>query len=84
MNGLTRGYCLSFLITAYLNSKDAMIDRDEYKETIKSIEKNKREALGFVEDYMAYMNGTKKMHSKEFLRRYSYSPLKYFHKEMDL
>ena len=67
-----------------MDSKDAVIDRDEYKETIKSIEKIKREALGFVEDYMAHMNGTKKMHSKEFLRRYSYSPLKYFHREMGI
>ena len=70
--------------TSYLDNKDAMIDRDEYKETIKNIEKIKRDALGFVEDYLAHIKGTKKMHSKEFLRRYSYSPLKYFHKEMDL
>ncbi len=68
----------------YLDSKDAMIDRDEYIEIIKNIEKIKREALGFVEDYMAHIDGTKRMHSKEFLRRYSYLPLKYFHGEMGI
>ena len=67
-----------------MDSKDAMIDRDEYKETIKNIEKIKKEALGFVEDYMAHISGMKRMHTKEFLRRYSYSPLKYFHEEMGL
>ncbi len=70
--------------TAYLDSEDAMIDRDEYKETLKNIEKIKRKALGFVEDYMALINGMKRMHANEFLRRYSYSPLKYFHKEMGI
>jgi len=70
--------------TAYLDNKEAMIDRDEYKETIRNISRIKREALMFVERYMAHMNGTKKLHFKEFSRRYSYSPLKYFHKEMGI
>ena len=67
-----------------MDSKDAMIERDEYIETIKNIEKIKREALGFVEDYMTHIDGTKRMHSREFFRRYSYSALKYFHKEMGI
>lgn len=70
--------------TSYLDNKDAIIDRDEYKETINNIEKIKRDALGFVEDYMTHMKGTKKLHGKEFLRRYGYSPLKYFLKEMGI
>jgi hypothetical protein len=70
--------------TAYLDNKDAIIDREEYKETLKNIEKIKREALTFVEEYMSHMNGVKKLHSKEFTRRYGYSPLKYFHKEMGI
>ena len=44
----------------------------------------KREALGFVEDYVDHMNGTKKLHKREFERRYSFSPLKYFHKELGI
>ncbi len=70
--------------TAYLDNKDAMIDRDEYKETVKNISRIKREALLFVEDYMAHVSGTKTLHSKEFMRRYQYSPLQYFHAEMGI
>lgn len=70
--------------TSYLDDKDAMIDHDEYKETMKKILKIKREALQFVEDYIAHVKGVKKLHSKEFMRRYSYSPLQYFHKEMGI
>jgi len=70
--------------TLYLDNKGAMIDHDEYKETIMNIERIKREALVFVEDYMAHMNGSQKLHSKEFMRRYGYSPLKYFHSEMGI
>lgn len=68
----------------YIGCVDAVIDQDEFRETIINIERIKFEALKFVEDYIEHHKGTKKLHAKEFLRRYNYSPLKYFHKEMDL
>ena len=70
--------------TEYLDKKDAMIDKDEYIETKVNIERIMKEALGFVEDYMSHVNGTKKLHPNEFSRRYGYSPLEYFHKEMGI
>ena len=70
--------------TEYLDKKDAMIDKDEYIETKVNIERIMKEALGFVEDYMSHVNGTKKLHPNEFSRRYGYSPLKYFHKELGI
>lgn len=42
----------------------------------------KKETLDFVEDYETHMNGNKKLHKREFERRYGFSPLKYFHKEI--
>lgn len=70
--------------TEYLDIKDAIIDRDEYNETMINLERIKEEALVFVEDYINHVNGTEKLHELEFERRYKYSTLKYFHKEMGL
>lgn len=70
--------------TEYLDTKDAIIDQDEYNETMLNLERIKEEALVFVEDYINHVNGTCKLHEVEFERRYKYSTLKYFHKEMGL
>ncbi|MBE5887647.1 MAG: hypothetical protein E7283_02285 [Lachnospiraceae bacterium] len=68
----------------YLDTKDAIIDNDEYNETIKNFEKIKREVLKYVEDYINYVQGKKVISEKEFERRYKYSTLKYFHRELAL
>lgn len=66
----------------YIDNCDALVDQDEYKETMINLDKIKAEALKFVEDYVAHMSGTKILHQREFQRRYGYSPLKYFHNEL--
>lgn len=71
--------------TAYNNDrKDALVDKDEFNETMINLEKIQNEAFEFVEDYVEHIRGQKKLHSKEFQRRYKYSPLKYFHKELGI
>lgn len=70
--------------TQYIDSVDAIIDKDEFNETMVNLEKIKKEALDFVEDYVAHMRGGKRLHKREFDRRYSFSPLKYFHKELGI
>ena len=68
----------------YIDNKTSIIDKDEYNETIINIEHKKSEALDFVEDYIAHVSNKKKLHIKEFNRRYTYSPLKYFYFEMGI
>lgn len=68
----------------YIDSKNAIIDKDEFNETIKNFERIKREALNYVEDYVSHIDGTKKMHPREFERRYNYSTLQYFYEELGL
>lgn len=68
----------------FIDDKDALIDKDEYKETVRNIEKIKKDALEYVEEYIEHVKGVKCMHEREFARKYSYSTLKYFHKEMGL
>ena len=68
----------------YIDNKDAVVDRDEFVETISNIRRIRREALEFVEDYVAHMQNVKCLQVQEFNRRYQYSPLKYFHKELGI
>ncbi len=70
--------------TDYIDSEDAIIDKDEFKETMVHLEQIKKEALNFVEDYMTHMKGIRILHKREFDRRYNFSPLKYFHKELGI
>ncbi len=58
------------------------MDADEYKETMMNIERIAREAHTFVEQYVRHWNGEQVLHPSEFKRRYQFSPLKYFHKEL--
>ena len=70
--------------TEYVDSTDAIIDKDEFNETMINLERIKKEALDFVEDYVAHVKGIKRLHKREFDRRYSFSSLKYFHKELGI
>ena len=66
----------------FIDTQDALIDKDEYNETMVNLEKIKAEALAFVEEYVSHIKGEQLLHPKEFKRRYLFSPLKYFHAEM--
>ena len=68
----------------YIDSTDAIIDKDEFNETMVNLGRIKKESLNFVEDYIAHMKGEKPLHKKEFDRRYGFSSLKYFHKELGI
>ena len=68
----------------YIDSTDAIIDKDEFNETMVNLGRIKKESLNFVEDYIAHMKGEKPLHKKEFDRGYGFSPLKYFHKEFGI
>ena len=66
----------------YIENRGAIIDKDEFNETMMQLEKIKKDALEFVEDYVAHLNKVRLLHEREFKRRYTYSTLKYFHTEL--
>ena len=70
--------------TEYIDSTDAIIDKDEFNETMVNLKRIKKEAMDFVEDYVEHIKGTKLLHKREFIRRYGFSPLKYFQKELGI
>lgn len=62
--------------------KDAIVDKDEYKETVKNIERIKSEVLEYLEEYIKHNLGKGTLHKEEYLRRYRYTTLKYFSEEL--
>ena len=69
----------------YISDTNAVIDRDESKETRDKIEYIKNDAQKYIDDYVDYLSGKlTKYDSREFERKYQYSTLKYFHKELGI
>lgn len=68
----------------YIDNGTTLVDNDEFREMMINLEKIRREVLEFVKDYKEHMNGTKSLHPSEFKRRYTFSPLRYFHKELEI
>lgn len=70
--------------SAFLDKRDSIIDQDEYVETIRNIVKIHQDATAFLSDYIGHVKGNSPLHHREFLRRYQFSTLEYFHKELEL
>ena len=69
----------------YISDANAVIDNDEYKETRDKIEYIKNDAQRYIDDYVGCLSGkSAKYSSREFERKYRYSTLKYFHKELGI
>lgn len=69
----------------YIGTIDAIVDKDEYKETREHIEYIKKDAQKYIDDYVKYQVGEcEKYDSREFNRIYRYSTLKYFHEELGI
>lgn len=56
----------------------AIVDQDEYKETMTNLPRIVREVFAYISDYKDDLNGIQKLHPKEWRRRYGCSTLPYF------
>ncbi len=56
----------------------AIIDQDEYKETMQNLPRIIQDVRNFVGDYKEWVNGRGNLHPKEWARRYGMSSLQYF------
>lgn len=65
--------------TDYLSKEPALIDRDEYVETQKNIQKIYTHAVSYLNEYVKFVNGSSSLSPEELRRRYQFSTLKYFH-----
>jgi hypothetical protein len=60
------------------------IDIDEYKEFEKQESHIHNNLEKYIHDYVDHANGNKLLHIKQYERKYKYSTLKYFHKELGI
>lgn len=65
--------------TGYIDNAAAIVDNDEYVETIQNIEKIVADVNKYISDYCKHINGEDKLAERDFSRRYKYSTLPYFH-----
>lgn len=70
--------------TDYIGSDPIIIDHDEYRETVSNLDTIKQQALDYVEDYVSIHRGLLSLAPKDFRKKYYYSTLKYFHKELGI
>ena len=56
----------------------AVVDQDEYRETMLNLPRIVREVFAYISDYKKDLNGIEKLHPKEWERRYGKSTLPYF------
>jgi len=63
----------------YIDKSPAVVDNDEYIETIHNISKIASAASKYILDYEKHIKGEKPLNKREFDRKYKYSTLPYFH-----
>ncbi|MBD5519309.1 MAG: hypothetical protein HDR07_12795 [Lachnospiraceae bacterium] len=69
----------------YIGTSDAIIDRDEFKETRDNIEYIKNDVQKYIDDYITGISGDTTTYDKvSFKRIYEYSTLPYFHHELGI
>ena len=64
--------------------ENSTIDCDEYIEFAKQEDQIHKKLAKYIHDYVEHVNGHMSLHIKQFERKYKYSTLKYFHKELGI
>ncbi len=78
-SGLDYSKALIIADTQYLDSATAIVDQDEYTESMRNMDTIVQETVDYVNAYIAHVKKTALLHEREFQRRYQFSTLKYFH-----
>lgn len=63
----------------YIDDVAAIVDNDEYVETLQNIERIDADVNRYISDYCKHIKGKYKLAERDFVRRYKYSTLPYFH-----
>ena len=66
------------------SSTPAIVDQDEYNEMMSNLSQIVKDAISYVDTYINHVTGTSPLHPKQFMRKYGFSTLKYFHKELGI
>ena len=63
----------------YIDSIPAVVDNDEYTETVQNIKRIVKDVDKYISDYCRYIKKERVFVERDFARRYKYSTLPYFH-----
>ena len=63
----------------YLDTRKAIVNQDEYKETMIHLPIIVSEVNKYINSYISHIDGSNVLHPKEYARRYQFSTLPYFH-----
>ena len=63
----------------YIDSQTAIVDQDEYKETMTHLSTIVSDVDQYITTYVAHVNGSQTLHPREYARKYQFSTLPYFH-----
>ena len=70
---------------SYIDSQNpALVDQDEYNETRIHIAKITDHANAYLDGYLNHYNGIHVLPQATFRRKYKYTTLQYFHKELNI
>lgn len=67
-----------------ISSEKAVIDHDEYLETVQNIDRIAKDVSQYIDTYILHVKGKKILSSNGYERKYKYSTLKYFHNELGI
>lgn len=68
----------------YLDNQKAIVDQDEFKETIKHLPTIVSEVNAYIDTYINHVKGISPLHPRDYDRKYKYSTLQYFHDIMNI
>ena len=68
----------------YISVSPGIVDRDEYVEMYQNLDEIVEQACAYVSNYVAHQNGSAPLSATQYRKRYKYSTLPYFHKELGL
>jgi len=78
-SGLDYSKLVLIIDSDYIDTQKAVVDPDEYNETVKHLPTIVKEVISYIEDYVNHVTGVKQLHPREFSRKYQFSTLSYFH-----
>lgn len=68
----------------FLSDQKAVVDQDEYNIARKNLAKIAKDAVDYVNTYIAHVTGDKVLHERAYSRKYQFSTLPYFHDIMGI
>lgn len=70
--------------SSFVSNSPAIVDDDEYTMVINNIDRISNDVCAYIQNYISHLTGAKKLHPREFSRRYRFSTLPYFHDILDI